>query len=119
MTNLIIGVSLPEGLIQKIDEDRGDISRSRFLQRLVEQAYDIKNTPHRSQESVLLRTETGNHQALPLPQLASDLYILEKSKKIMHDLEDIIRIAGSHERSNVRKTAQGEEQSSQKDEIQR
>jgi hypothetical protein len=34
------GLSLPTGLIRKIDSDRGDISRSRFLLRLIEKAYE-------------------------------------------------------------------------------
>jgi metal-responsive CopG/Arc/MetJ family transcriptional regulator len=34
-----VGISIPENLLVKIDQDRGDVPRSRFLQRLVEQAY--------------------------------------------------------------------------------
>ncbi|HZI70842.1 MAG TPA: hypothetical protein VFD60_06740 [Nitrososphaeraceae archaeon] len=34
------GLSLPVGLMQKIDLDRGDVSRSRFLLRLIERAYE-------------------------------------------------------------------------------
>jgi metal-responsive CopG/Arc/MetJ family transcriptional regulator len=34
-----VGISLPEQIIQKIDKDRGDVPRSRFLLRLVEHAY--------------------------------------------------------------------------------
>jgi hypothetical protein len=37
-TKSIIGVSLPRETITKIDEARGDISRSRFLWRIVEKA---------------------------------------------------------------------------------
>lgn len=33
------GLSLPAKLMQKIDNDRGDISRSRFLLRLIERGY--------------------------------------------------------------------------------
>ena len=39
MTNIVIGISLPQELLAKVDGERGDVSRSRFLQRLVEQAY--------------------------------------------------------------------------------
>jgi metal-responsive CopG/Arc/MetJ family transcriptional regulator len=34
-----VGISLPEQIVEKIDRDRGDVSRSRFLLRLVEHAY--------------------------------------------------------------------------------
>lgn len=34
------GISLPSELLKKIDTERGDISRSRFLLRLIEKAYD-------------------------------------------------------------------------------
>jgi len=37
-----VGISLPEQIIEKIDKDRGDVPRSRFLLRLVEHAYDAK-----------------------------------------------------------------------------
>ena len=36
------GLSLPAELIRKIDAERGDISRSRFLLRLIERAYNDK-----------------------------------------------------------------------------
>ena len=38
----VIGVSIPKDLIQKIDADRGDINRSRYIRRLVEAAYSLK-----------------------------------------------------------------------------
>ena len=38
----VIGVSIPKDLIQKIDADRGDINRSRYIRRLVETAYLLK-----------------------------------------------------------------------------
>jgi metal-responsive CopG/Arc/MetJ family transcriptional regulator len=34
-----LGISLPKTLVKRIDDDRGDIPRSRFLLRLVERAY--------------------------------------------------------------------------------
>ena len=33
------GLSLPEELLRKIDSERGDIPRSRFLLRIIERAY--------------------------------------------------------------------------------
>ena len=35
-----MGLSLPRELMLKIDGDRGDVSRSRFLLRLIEKAYE-------------------------------------------------------------------------------
>jgi hypothetical protein len=34
-----IGISFPKEIVSKIDTDRGDISRSRYLLRIVEQKY--------------------------------------------------------------------------------
>jgi hypothetical protein len=36
------GISLPSHLWLQIDKDKGDISRSRFIQRLIEKAYNIE-----------------------------------------------------------------------------
>lgn len=36
------GLSLPADLMQKIDIERGDVSRSRFLLRLIQHAYKEK-----------------------------------------------------------------------------
>jgi hypothetical protein len=36
------GISLPADIMNKIDTERGDVSRSRFLLRLVEQVYREK-----------------------------------------------------------------------------
>lgn len=33
------GLSLPADLMHKIDTERGDVSRSRFVLRLIQQAY--------------------------------------------------------------------------------
>ena len=35
------GLSLPNDLMQKIDSDRGDVSRSRYLLRLLEKGYQV------------------------------------------------------------------------------
>jgi hypothetical protein len=40
--SIVVGVSFPQLLVQRIDKDRGDVPRSRFLVRLVEHAYDLK-----------------------------------------------------------------------------
>ncbi|MGI0015446.1 MAG: hypothetical protein ACREBU_18670 [Nitrososphaera sp.] len=39
MNNITVGVSLPLEVVKRLDQDRGDVPRSRFLQRLVERAY--------------------------------------------------------------------------------
>ena len=38
-----VGISLPEEMLSKIDRERGDISRSKFLLRLLERAYSAEN----------------------------------------------------------------------------
>jgi hypothetical protein len=35
------GLSLPNDLIHRIDNDRGDVSRSRYLLRLLEKVYKV------------------------------------------------------------------------------
>ncbi|MPZ06067.1 MAG: hypothetical protein GEU26_06555 [Nitrososphaeraceae archaeon] len=35
-----ISITIPERVIKKIDRDRGDINRSRYILRLLERAYD-------------------------------------------------------------------------------
>jgi hypothetical protein len=37
-----IGVSMTKDLLSKIDLERGDVSRSRYLQKIVEKAYAVK-----------------------------------------------------------------------------
>jgi metal-responsive CopG/Arc/MetJ family transcriptional regulator len=36
---MIFSINLPEKLVKKIDKERGDVSRSRFILRLLEKAY--------------------------------------------------------------------------------
>ena len=44
-----INVSLPEFLVNKIDQQRGDIPRSKFILRLLERAYRFENTQIQSE----------------------------------------------------------------------
>jgi hypothetical protein len=37
-----VGISLPEEIISKIDDERGDISRSRYLLRIVQKVYECR-----------------------------------------------------------------------------
>ena len=43
--NAIITLTLPNQLVQKIDSDRGDVNRSRFVLRLLEKAYAQESAP--------------------------------------------------------------------------
>lgn len=36
---IAVGISLPRNILGKIDADRGDVSRSRFLLRIIERVY--------------------------------------------------------------------------------
>jgi hypothetical protein len=36
-----LGISLPRSLVKRIDEERGDIPRSRFVLRIVEDAFEL------------------------------------------------------------------------------
>jgi metal-responsive CopG/Arc/MetJ family transcriptional regulator len=35
-----VGISFPRELLEKIDRERGDVSRSRFILRMLEEHYD-------------------------------------------------------------------------------
>jgi hypothetical protein len=41
-SNLALGISLPRQIIKQIDSDRGDVPRSRFVLRILEKQYTIK-----------------------------------------------------------------------------
>jgi metal-responsive CopG/Arc/MetJ family transcriptional regulator len=36
-----VGISLPTELIQKMDEERGDIPRSKYLLRIIQNVYSL------------------------------------------------------------------------------
>jgi metal-responsive CopG/Arc/MetJ family transcriptional regulator len=61
------GLSLPNELIQKIDVERGDISRSRFLLRIIEKAYNTNNKKVEGQ-SHPARTLTNRSRVNPTAQ---------------------------------------------------
>jgi hypothetical protein len=42
--SIAVGISLPRDILDKIDSDRGDISRSRFLLRIIERVYSTNHT---------------------------------------------------------------------------
>ena len=39
MAAIAVGISLPRNILGRIDADRGDISRSRFVLRIIERVY--------------------------------------------------------------------------------
>ena len=47
----MLGISLPNEVLLKIDRDRGDIPRSRFLLNLIELAYDTNRIKPQEQYS--------------------------------------------------------------------
>jgi hypothetical protein len=47
-SSIAVGISLPKELMSKIDDERGDISPSRYLLRIVEKAYRNQKNSHRS-----------------------------------------------------------------------
>ena len=40
---IAVTLTFPESMIHKIDHDRGDVNRSKFVVRLLEKAYDSKD----------------------------------------------------------------------------
>jgi hypothetical protein len=42
-SSIAVGISLPKDIISKIDAERGDIPRSRYLLRILENSYAMKN----------------------------------------------------------------------------
>ena len=58
MNNLIIhknsiGISLPENVIEKIDTQRGDVARSRFILRLIESSLQQQNKGVQKQNEII------------------------------------------------------------------
>jgi metal-responsive CopG/Arc/MetJ family transcriptional regulator len=61
-----VTLSLPDKVLQNIDHDRGDIARSRFVMRLIEKAYQLRDeepqqgaqvTSHRRPAAVVEATD--------------------------------------------------------------
>jgi metal-responsive CopG/Arc/MetJ family transcriptional regulator len=46
-SSIAVGISLPKELISKIDDERGDISRSRYLLRILEKVYEHQKNSER------------------------------------------------------------------------
>jgi hypothetical protein len=48
---IAVGISLPRNILGKIDADRGDVSRSRFLLRIIERVY---SSSHQEEKALSL-----------------------------------------------------------------
>ena len=49
--NIPVGISLPAEMIERIDKERGDITRSRYVLRMIERSLSVKS-PDRNHQSV-------------------------------------------------------------------
>jgi metal-responsive CopG/Arc/MetJ family transcriptional regulator len=49
-SSIPVGISLPQDIVRKIDAQRGDISRSRWVLRLLERVYVDKGQPQQFAE---------------------------------------------------------------------
>jgi metal-responsive CopG/Arc/MetJ family transcriptional regulator len=59
MQNTIcVGISLPKEILEKIDRDRQDISRSRYVLRLIERLYQTNEKNKRICDSLDSRSST-------------------------------------------------------------
>ena len=52
-----VGVSMPRNMVSKIDAERGDVSRSRFLLRLLEKVYTNTSPP------ILIENNTAQNES--------------------------------------------------------
>ena len=63
MQNYIsVGISLPRKIMKKIDVERGDISRSRYLLRLLEKTYLPNKVEHLTGQKNSSHLDEGNQQ---------------------------------------------------------
>ena len=62
------GISLSSNIWLQIDKDKGDISRSRFIQRLIEKAYSTGNI-----EIDNMNQGTSSHDSSPGRQISCEL----------------------------------------------
>jgi hypothetical protein len=67
LINIPIAISWPKDLISKIDSQRGDISRSKYLFRIVEKSFETTNKDeikgHKKQVMDLLEGGLGGLQS--------------------------------------------------------
>lgn len=50
-SSIAVGISLPANIIKKLDAERGDVSRSRYVLRIIEKMYTVNNQNHEGRRS--------------------------------------------------------------------
>lgn len=66
--NIAVGISFPTKIIDQIDRDRGDISRSRFVLRMIEKVYGIKQLDESQEQNA--KEQQINSRGQPRDQSA-------------------------------------------------
>jgi metal-responsive CopG/Arc/MetJ family transcriptional regulator len=82
-TKIAMGISFPKKMIKIIDRERGDVSRSRFVLRLLEQVYEEKKQKNGvgCQDNVQVRAM--DH---PVPYTVASISKPQStSKEVVHD----------------------------------
>jgi metal-responsive CopG/Arc/MetJ family transcriptional regulator len=79
---IAMGISFPKKMIKTIDRERGDVSRSRFILRLLEQVYEEKKQKNGvgSQDDVQVRAMDP-----PVP------YAVVSTSKPQSTLKEVVR----------------------------
>lgn len=58
--SIAVGVSLTKDILSKIDNERGDISRSLYLRRLVNKAYAVEMLDYKAKRSLLKQSKKND-----------------------------------------------------------
>jgi hypothetical protein len=58
--SIAVGISLTKDILSKIDNERGDISRSLYLQRLVQKAYAVEILDDKGKKLLLLQSKKND-----------------------------------------------------------
>ena len=66
--SIAVGISFPLRIIDKIDRDRGDISRSRYILRMIEKFYGIKELDESAEQNA--KEQQINSRGQPRDQSA-------------------------------------------------
>ena len=77
-----MGISFPKKLIKTIDRERGDVSRSRFVLRLLEQVYEEKKQKNGLGRQDDIQVRAMNH---PVPTVVSTSKPQSTFKEVRHD----------------------------------
>lgn len=60
-SSIAVGISLPANIIKKLDAERGDVSRSRYILRIIEKMVIVNNQDH---ERIRSDREKNNKNSL-------------------------------------------------------